>query len=118
MHNRGLHNDRDNRPPHRGNHRILLVLLLQDWFGSFESGDGHVIKAAGDIEAARSAYQEVHTREPGFADVESRLTELEARIAKEEPESEPEVELRAPDTAEYEAFDGFLDDLDEPAVCS
>jgi tetratricopeptide (TPR) repeat protein len=74
---------------------------------------GKSCEAAGDIEAARSAYQEVQTREPGFADVESRLAELEARIVKEEPEPEPEVELRAPDTAEYEAFDGFLDDLDE-----
>jgi tetratricopeptide (TPR) repeat protein len=78
---------------------------------------GKSYEAAGDVESARTAYQEVQTREPGFADVESRLAELEERAAKDADDSEEhEDDLDAagtPNTAEYETFDGFLDDLDE-----
>jgi tetratricopeptide (TPR) repeat protein len=78
---------------------------------------GKSYEATGEIEAARTAYQEVQTRDPSFGGVEARLTELEARAAKEEPEAdvtdEPETDIYTPNTAEYETFDGFLDDLDE-----
>ena len=73
---------------------------------------GKSYEAAGDFESALTSYQEVHAREPNFCDVESRLTELEERVAKEEPADDLDA-AGAPNTAEYETFDGFLDDLDE-----
>jgi pilus assembly protein FimV len=86
---------------------------------------GKSYEAAGDIESARTALQEVYARDPNFGDVESRLTELEARAEKEKPADELETRAESeesaddldaagiPNTSEYETFDGFLDDLDE-----
>jgi tetratricopeptide (TPR) repeat protein len=71
-----------------------------------ELGKSHEV--VGDISSARRAYEEIQAIDPDFADVTARLDEL----AKPE-EVEAQVEGN-PDTEEYETFDEFLGDLDEP----
>jgi tetratricopeptide (TPR) repeat protein len=79
----------------------LLALKL-------ELGKSH--EAVGDIPSARRAYEEIQEIDPDFADVTARLDEL----AK--PEEAEAQEEGNPDTEEYETFDEFLGDLDEPDV--
>jgi tetratricopeptide (TPR) repeat protein len=65
-------------------------------------------EAAGDIASARHAYEEIQAIDPDFGDVASRLDELE-----KSEDVEPQAD-GSPDTEEYETFDEFLGDLDEP----
>jgi tetratricopeptide (TPR) repeat protein len=65
-------------------------------------------EATGDVASARSAYEEIQAVDPDFADVVSRLDELE------KPEDVESQESGSQDTEEYETFDEFLGDLDEP----
>jgi tetratricopeptide (TPR) repeat protein len=67
-------------------------------------------QAIGDIASARRVYEEVHAVDPHFADVVSRLDELEKF---EEVEAEDDG---VPETDEYESFEEFAEDLDEPAA--
>ncbi len=70
---------------------------------------GKSYEATGDIASARMAYEEVQALDPNFADVASRLAELQ-----KSEESDPR-EGASVDTDEYESFDEFLGDLDDSA---
>jgi tetratricopeptide (TPR) repeat protein len=85
-----------------GNSEEMLLTLKLDLGKSHE--------AAGDIASACHAYEEVKAIDPDFADVVSRLDELEK---PEDVESQADGSL---DAEEYETFDEFLGDLDEPGA--
>jgi len=69
---------------------------------------GTAHQAVGDIGAARRAYEEIHAVDPGFADVASRLDELEKHDDDVPEEDGGQV------TEEYETFAEFLGDFDAP----
>jgi tetratricopeptide (TPR) repeat protein len=77
----------------------LLALTL-------DLGKSH--EAAGDVASARHAYEEIQAIDPDFGDVASCLDELE-----KSEDVEPQAD-GSPDTEEYETFDEFLGDFDEP----
>jgi tetratricopeptide (TPR) repeat protein len=77
----------------------LLALKL-------DLGKSH--EAVGDIASARHAYEEIQAIDPDFADVAARLDELE-----KSEDVDPQAD-GSPDTEEYETFDEFLGNLDEP----
>jgi tetratricopeptide (TPR) repeat protein len=77
----------------------LLALKL-------ELGKSH--ESVGDNASARREYEEVHAVDSDFADVASRLDELE-----KSEEVEPQVRSVS-DTDEYETFEEFLGEFDEP----
>ena len=79
----------------------LLALTL-------DLGKAH--EAIGDIASARRAYEEIKAINPDFADAASRLDDLE-----KSEDAEVEVD-DSPSTEEYESFEEFLGDHDEPDV--
>ncbi|HXV36240.1 MAG TPA: tetratricopeptide repeat protein [Myxococcota bacterium] len=69
---------------------------------------GKAHEASGGVAAARAVYEEIRAIDPDFADVAARLAELAKHEAAEAHDEASAV------TDEYESFDEFLGDLDDP----